>query len=176
MQYVNITDVDARHYSTGKYNSYSYATTVVGRSGSGKIIEAGRNVHNVKPGDKVFVRPVSCGKCSLCLTDRRNKCEYVTVSEMSPMQGVLSRLHVHSSEFVTKIPDNVSLLNGAMTRTLSTAIRACQKSDVSAGDVILVIGGGKLGTATGLAAQSMGATTVCLAGKNNRITSTIHNY
>lgn len=165
MEYVNLTDVDARHYRTGKYNSYSYATTAVGRSGSGKILEVGKQVDNVKPGDKVFVKPISCGKCSVCLSDRRNICEYVTVSEMSSIQGVLSRLLIHSSEFVTKIPDNVSMLNGAMAWTLSTAIRACQKAAVSAGDVVVVIGSGPLGTATGLTAQLMGATTVCLAGK-----------
>lgn len=165
MEYVNLTDADRRHYLTGKFNPYSYATTVTGRTGSGIIIETGRNVQNVKHGDKVFVKPVSCGKCSLCLTDRRNVCENVTVSEMSSIGGVLSRLHVHSSESVVKIPDNVSLINGAMTWTLSTAIRACQKAGISAGDVIMVIGGGPLATATGLAAQLMGATTVCLAGK-----------
>ncbi len=165
MEYVNLTDADTRHFLTGKYNSYSYYTTAVGRTGSGVIIETGQNVHNVKPGDKVFVKPVSCGKCPLCLSDRRNLCEYVTVSEMSPMQGILSRMHVHSSEFVTKIPDNVSLLDGAMTWTLSTAIRACQKANVSAGDFVLVIDGGPLGMATATTAQLMGATTVCLAGK-----------
>lgn len=166
MEYVNLTDADARHYSTGKYNPYSYATTIVGRTGSGIIIETGRNVHDLKPGDKVFVKPTSCGKCSLCLSDHRNLCEYVTASELSPMVGLLSRLHVHSSEFVTKIPQNVSVLNGAMTWTLSAAIRGCQKASVSAGDVVLVVGGGPLGMATSLAAQLLGATTVCLAGRN----------
>ncbi|XP_037046620.1 uncharacterized protein LOC119081644 isoform X2 [Bradysia coprophila] len=163
MEYVSLSDADARHYLTGKYNPHSYATTTVGRTGSGIIIETGQNVSDVKPGDKVFIKPISCGKCSLCLTDHRNLCEYVTASELSPMVGVLSRFHVHSSEFVTKIPDNVSMLNGAMTWTLSTAIRACQKASVSAGDAVLVIGGGALGMATSLAAQLLGATTVCLA-------------
>ncbi|KAG4066961.1 hypothetical protein HA402_007709 [Bradysia odoriphaga] len=163
MEYVNLSDADARHYLTGKYNSHPYATTTVGRTGSGIIIETGQNVHDLKPGDKVLIKPISCGKCSLCLSDHRNLCEYVTVSELSPMGGVLSRLHVHSSEFVTKIPDNVSILNGAMNWTLSTAIRACQKASVSAGDAVLVIGGGALGMATSLAAQLLGATTVCLA-------------
>lgn len=167
MEYVNLTDADTRHYLTGKYNSYSYSSTAVGRTGSGIIIETGKNVRNVRPGDKVLVKPFSCGKCSLCASDRRNICEHSTVSEMSPIQGILSRLLVHSSEFVMKIPDDVSTLNGAMTWTLSTAIRACQKAVISAGDVVVVIGGGSLGTATGIAAQLMGATTVCLAGKNN---------
>lgn len=165
MEYVNLTDTDARHYLTGKYNPHSYATTTVGRTGSGIIIETGQKVHDVKPGDKVFVKPVSCGTCSLCLSDQRNLCESVTASELSPMAGVLSRLHVHSSEFVTKIPENVSVLSGAMCWMLSAAIRACQKSSVSAGDVVLVIGGGALGMATSLAAQLLGATTVCFAGK-----------
>lgn len=167
MEYVNLTEADTRHYLTGKYNSFSYASTAVGRTGSGKIIEVGQNVCNVKPGDKVLVKPVSCGKCSLCLSDRRNICEHCTVSERSSVQGILSRLHVHSSEFVTKIPDNVSMLNGAMTWTLSTAVRACKKALISAGDVVMVMGGGSLGTATAIAAQLMGATSVCLAGKNN---------
>lgn len=165
MEYVNLTDADARHFMTGKYNTYSYATTTVGRTGSGIIIETGKDVRNVKSGDKVFVQSISCGKCTLCSSDQRNLCEYVTATEMSPIQGILSRLHVHSSEFVMKIPDEVSIAHGAMTGTLSTAIRACQKAAVSAGDFVMVIHGEPLGIATGLAAQLMGATTVCLAGE-----------
>lgn len=166
MEYVSLTDADTRHYLTGKYNSYSYATTEIGRTGSGIVVETGKDVHNVKPGDKVFVQAVSCGKCKLCLSDRRNLCEYVTATEMSPVQGILSRLHVHSSDFVIKIPDDINILSGAMTGTLSTAIRACQKVAISPGDFVMVIHGGHLGIATGLVAQLMGAATVCLAGKD----------
>lgn len=166
MEYVNLTEADKQHFLTGRYNRYSYATTAAGRTGSGTIIEIGKDVHNFKPGEKVFVKPVSCGKCPLCLSDRKNLCEYAVVSEKSPTKGTLNRLHAHSSEFITKIPENVSLLNAAMTWTLSCAIRACQKAYITAGDVIMVIGGGPLGLTTGLAAQSMGATTVCLSGEN----------
>lgn len=166
MEYVSLTDADKQHFLTGRYNRYLYATTAVGRTGSGTIIEIGKDVHNIKPGDKVFVKPVSCGKCPLCLSDRKNVCEYAAESETSQTHGTLNRLHVHSSEFITKIPENVSLLNAAMTWTLSSAIRACQKAEITAGDVVVVIGGGPLGTATSLAAQSMGATTVCLSGEN----------
>lgn len=171
MEYVNLTHSDMQHYLTGKYTTYSFATTIAGRTGTGTITEIGKDVQNVKPGDKVFVKPVSCGKCQLCLSDRRNLCEYVCASEKSPTHGTLSRYHVHSSDYITKIPHNVNLSNAAVIWTLSSAIRACQKAELSAGDVVMVIGGGPLGIATCLAAQSMGATSVCLSGEFNKIIS-----
>lgn len=49
---------------------------VLGHEGSGTVINVGKGVTKVKPGDRVIMSFVSsCGRCSFCLTGRSNICD-----------------------------------------------------------------------------------------------------
>ncbi|KAJ6634980.1 Sorbitol dehydrogenase, partial [Pseudolycoriella hygida] len=106
---------------------------------------------------------MSCGKCTACKNENEIICERVPIGDKF---GILKRYHALPAKFVTKLPNNVNPIDGAMLDELSSAIHACQKSTVTAGDNVLVLGGKSLGLWTALAAKSMGATTVCIADSN----------
>lgn len=163
MLYVHLTDTDAQMLSAEQDGPYKLnQPTIAGKSGSGVIVDAGKKVDNVKIGDKVSVKGLSCGKCAACQNDNEVMCEKIPMTEKL---GILKRFHAVPAKFVTKLPDSVHPIDGAMIDELSSAIRACKKSTVTAGDNVLVLGGRSLGLWTALAAKSMGATNVCLAGK-----------
>ena len=49
---------------------------ILGHEASGVIVECGRGVDRIRPGDSVVLSIVpSCGQCRSCLLDRRNYCE-----------------------------------------------------------------------------------------------------
>ncbi|XP_037037297.1 uncharacterized protein LOC119074999 [Bradysia coprophila] len=161
MLYVHLTDTDAQILSAEQNGPYKLSQpTIAGKSGSGVIVDVGQKVDNVKIGDKVSVKGHSCGKCSACQSDNAVICERVPMIEKL---GILKRFHALPAKFVTKLPDSVHPIDGAMIDELSSAIRACKKSTVTAGDNVLVLGGKSLGLWTALAAKRMGATNVCLA-------------
>lgn len=163
MLYVHLTDTDSIMLSSMHDSPYKLTQpTIAGKSGSGLIVEVGKKVENVKIGDKVSVKGLSCGECTACENDNEVICERIPIVDKL---GILKRFHAVPSKFVTKLPDSVHPIDGAMIDELSTAIRACKKSTLTAGDNVLVLGGKSLGLWTALAAKSMGATNVCLAGK-----------
>lgn len=163
MLYVHVTDTDAQMLSSIKDGPYKLTQpTIAGKSGAGLIVDAGKKVENVKIGDKVSVKGMSCGKCTACENDNEVICDRIPITEKF---GILKRYHAVPAKFVTKLPDAVHPIDGAMIDELSSAIRACKKSNVTAGDNVLVLGGKSLGLWTALAAKSMGATDICLAGK-----------
>lgn len=163
MLYVHLTDTDALMLSSKQNGPYKLEkATIAGKSGSGIIVDAGKQVENVKIGDKVSVKGMSCGKCTACENDNEVICERVSITEKL---GILKRFHAVPAKFVTKLPDAVHPIDGAMIDELSSAIQACKKSTVTAGDHVLVLGGMSLGLWTALSAKSLGATRVCLAGK-----------
>lgn len=163
MLYVHLTDTDAQMLSAIQDGPYKLTQpTIAGKSGSGLVVDVGKQVDNVKIGDKVSVKGISCGKCTACTNDNENICERVPMTEKL---GILKRYHAVPAKFVTKLPDGVHPIDGAMIDELSSSIRACKKSTVTAGDNVLVVGGKSLGLWTALAAKGMGATNVCLAGK-----------
>jgi len=73
---VGVCGSDVHYYNTGRIGSqvvqYPYS---VGHECSGTVVETGKNVRNLKVGDRVAVEPaMSCGKCDQCLQKRHHTC------------------------------------------------------------------------------------------------------
>jgi L-iditol 2-dehydrogenase len=79
-----------------------------------------------------------------------------------PVDGSLASFVVHPADFCFRLPDDVSLEEGALLEPLSVGLHACRRGGVSAGSRVLVLGAGPIGLVTLLAARAAGATTVIL--------------
>ena len=67
------------HVNHGKHPYTSYPV-VQGHEVSAQVVEIGKNVTNVKVGDKVTIQPqVVCGKCYPCTHGMYNDCEVLKV-------------------------------------------------------------------------------------------------
>ncbi|MBA0657395.1 hypothetical protein Goklo_009680, partial [Gossypium klotzschianum] len=64
---------------------------------------------------------------------------------------------VHPAYLCFKLPDNVSLEEGALCEPLSVAVHACRRGNISPETNVLVMGAGPIGLVTLLAARAFGA-------------------
>lgn len=85
------------------------APVVMGHEFSGEVVEVGRNVTNVKPGDRVVVEPlIVCGECPACKAGHYNLCEKLGFHGLMGGGGGFSEYTTFPARFVHKIPDNLS--------------------------------------------------------------------
>jgi L-iditol 2-dehydrogenase len=64
---------------------------------------------------------------------------------------------VHPANLCFKLPDNVSLEEGAMCEPLSVGVHACRRANVGPETNVLIMGAGPIGLVTLLAARAFGA-------------------
>jgi L-iditol 2-dehydrogenase len=70
---------------------------------------------------------------------------------------------VHPGDLCFKLPDNVSLEEGAMCEPLSVGVHACRRADVGAEKNVLIMGAGPIGLVTMLSARAFGAPRIVIA-------------
>lgn len=64
---------------------------------------------------------------------------------------------VHPANLCFKLPDNVSLEEGAMCEPLSVGVHACRRANISPETKVLIMGAGPIGLLTMLAARAFGS-------------------
>ncbi|MDO4491439.1 MAG: alcohol dehydrogenase catalytic domain-containing protein [Lachnospiraceae bacterium] len=114
----------------------------LGHECSGVIVELGpeATAKGLKVGDKVGGNFLGyCGKCYYCTTGMP---EYCTNVGNQPCMG---EYVVWNESQVCKLPEGVSLREGALMEPLSIAVRAMDKLGMMVGKTVLVSGGGPIG-------------------------------
>jgi len=70
---------------------------------------------------------------------------------------------IHPADMCFKLPENVSLEEGAMCEPLSVGVHACQRATVGPNTKILILGAGPIGLVTLLTAHAFGSPKVIIA-------------
>ncbi|GAB4826031.1 hypothetical protein Ancab_008900 [Ancistrocladus abbreviatus] len=131
---------------------------VIGHECAGVIEEVGSEVKSLVPGDRVALEPgISCWRCDLCKGGRYNLCPDMKFFATPPVHGSLANQVVHPADLCFKLPDNVSLEEGAMCEPLSVGVYACRRTNIGPETRVLVLGAGPIGLVTMLAARAFGA-------------------
>ncbi|KAA0203030.1 hypothetical protein HAZT_HAZT012137, partial [Hyalella azteca] len=86
-----------------------------------------------------------CHRCEYCMTGRYNLCQLITKVFMSPDKGNLCHYYRHPAAFCHKLPENVSLEEGAFLEPLSCAVHAVRRAGVTLGTRLLICGAGPIG-------------------------------
>ncbi|KAJ9539688.1 hypothetical protein OSB04_026194, partial [Centaurea solstitialis] len=111
-----------------------------------------------RTGDRVALEPgISCWKCTQCKEGRYNLCPEMKFFATPPIHGSLANQVVHPADLCFKLPDNVSLEEGAMCEPLSVGVHACRRANIGPETNVLVVGAGPIGLVTMLAARAFGA-------------------
>lgn len=64
-----------------------------------------------------------------------------------------------------RLPENVSLEEGALLEPLSVGVHACRRSKITVDSVVLILGCGPIGLVTLLTAKAMGAHKIIVTGR-----------
>lgn len=138
--------------------SHDKAPITMGHEYSGEIVELGKDVTGFAIGDRVAVEPIySCGKCDACREDLYNLCKDLGFVGLSGGAGGFAAYSVVPARMVHKMPDGLSLEQGALVEPAAVALHAVRVSTIKAGDTAAVFGAGPIGLLVVEALRAAGA-------------------
>ena len=115
----------------------------------------------VKPGDRVALEPgYPCRRCSECLAGRYNLCPDMSFAATPPIDGTLTGMWSAPADFCYKLPDGVSLQEGALLEPLAVAVHIVRQARVQPGQSVVVMGAGPVGLLCAAVAKAYGASKV----------------
>jgi len=166
---VGICGSDIHYYKEGRIGSFVVEKPLIlGHEAAGEIIDIGSNVRFLKVGDRVALEPgIPCRKCIYCKKGRYNLCPEISFMATPPVDGAFAEYVTHPSDFVFKLPDNISYDEGALIEPLSVGVYACEKAKITPGEDILIFGAGPIGLLTLQTAKVYGAKNVVVVDIND---------
>ncbi len=162
---VGICGSDVHYFVHGRIGPFVVQEPMVlGHEASGIVLEVGREVKSLRPGDRVCMEPG--------IPDPLSKASRLGVYNLDPsvrfwatppVHGVMRPTVVHPAYLTYKLPDNVGFAEGAMVEPLAVGMHAAGKAGIKPGDVAVVIGAGTIGLVTILAALAGGCGRIIVA-------------
>lgn len=149
---------DIHYYEHGRIGDYVVdKPMILGHECAGEIVDAGKNVKNVKPGDRVAVEPgYTCGKCEFCKKGLYNLCPDVVFLATPPYDGAFAEYLKYPADMVFRLPDQMDTMEGALIEPFCVGLHAVQQSEGRLGDSAVILGSGCIGLCTMLALHASG--------------------
>lgn len=168
MDVVGVCGSDIHYYTTGRIGSqvvrYPFP---VGHEGAGTVVEIGKEVTRVKPGDRIAIEPaMPCGECDQCLAGRPHTCRKLRfLGCPGQAEGCLQEYIVMPESSCYPIPHSMTSDQAAISEPLTIGVYAVQQSVPMEGKHIGILGFGPIGMSVLLAARAVGAETIYVTDK-----------
>ncbi len=121
------------------------APRVLGHEITGEIVEAGKDVHRYRVGDRVFVsHHIPCNVCHYCLNGYHTVCDTLRSTNFDP-GGFAEYLRVpslHVDRGVFPLPSEISFEEGVFIEPLACVLRGYRLAEIQPGQTVFVIGSG----------------------------------
>jgi L-iditol 2-dehydrogenase len=121
---------------------------VLGHELVGTVVELGRGVEELRPGDRVVAaHHVPCGDCHYCRRGSHSMCPTFRASNLDP-GGFAEYVRVPAANVrhaTFRVPPHVSDEAASFVEPLACCVRAVRRARVEAGDTAAVIGLGSIG-------------------------------
>ncbi|KAI1128794.1 GroES-like protein [Nemania abortiva] len=162
VNYTGICGSDVHYWQHGAIGHFVVKDPMVlGHESAGTVVAAGSAVSNLKVGDRVALEPgYPCRRCAPCLSGHYNLCPEMRFAATPPYDGTLTGFWTAPADFCYKLPDAVSLQEGALIEPLAVAVHIVRQASVSPGQSVVVMGAGPVGLLCAAVARAFGATTV----------------
>ena len=136
-----------------------------GHEFAGIVEKVGRNVDNVKVGDRVVAaNSAPCGECFFCKRKEYNLCENLDL-----LNGAYAEYITVPARIVKKntliLPDNLSFDKAAFCEPLANVVHGVERTGIKEGQTVGIIGIGPIGLMFARLAKLKGAK-VIVAGRN----------
>jgi D-xylulose reductase len=134
---------------------------VLGHESAGTVVEVGSEVKSLKKGDRVAMEPgIPCRHCNRCKEGKYNLCPDMAFAATPPYDGTLAKYYVLPEDFCYKLPENMSLEEGALMEPLAVGVHITKQSNLKHGDTAIVFGAGPVGLLCCAVAKALGASKV----------------
>ncbi len=134
--------------------------TTLGHEFAGVVVEIGKNVTNVKNGDRVAVEPIFRNPESpFIATGQYNLSEPLGFVGLTA-NGAFAKYVVVEDYMAHKMPDKMTFEQGAIVEPAAVAAYGIQQSGMKMGDTVLVTGAGPIGLLTVQVAVATGASQI----------------
>ena len=157
MSVVGVCGSDIHYYTQGNIGTQivKYPFTV-GHEGAGVVVEVGKAVKKVKPGDTIAIEPaMPCWKCDQCLAGRHHTCRNLKfLGCPDQAEGCLMEFIVMPEESCFPLFGKLTADHGAVSEPLAIGVYAVKKSGGVKGLKIGILGFGPIGMSVMLAAKA----------------------
>ncbi|MCD7896841.1 MAG: NAD(P)-dependent alcohol dehydrogenase [Planctomycetaceae bacterium] len=162
---VGICGSNVHYFTHGRIGHYVVdQPMILGHEAAGEVVEVGANVRDLKPGDRVCMEPgIPNPRSRAAKLGLYNLDPDVVFWATPPVHGCLIEEVIHPAEYTYRLPDGMSLPEGALVEPLSIGLQAAKKARIVPGDVAVVIGAGTIGIMCALGALAGGCSRVFIA-------------
>lgn len=158
------TDVGMYRFSPA-FMGYAKIPVILGHEYSGQLVEVGGDVKGFRVGERVVSEPIKyCSECYYCKAGVTNLCASFQAMGVH-YDGAFAEYISLPQNLIHKVPAALSDQEAALLEPTAVAFHAVTKrTNVSAGDLVVVMGPGPIGILAAQVARSQGAVDVIVAG------------
>ena len=159
------------HYYRGEPAGYETLPLpfIMGHEFAGVVEATGRDVSDLKVGDRVAVDPaIACGTCELCMAGHAHVCPRGRFVGAPGLPGALRERLVHPARLAVKLARSVSFAQAAALEPLGVALHALDLGGLRVADRVAVLGCGPIGLFLIQLAR--------LAGARDVFATDVHDY
>jgi L-iditol 2-dehydrogenase len=138
-----ICGTDLRHWEK---HEPELECTIMGHEMAGEVVEVGKAVTNVKPGDRVVIETLlGDGTCDWCRVQQYNLCPNLYEVRMKTISRAFAEFVSGPATKFHLLPDHVSFEEATVLDTFSVCLHAQQQSGLKVNDQVIIVGAGPIG-------------------------------
>lgn len=138
---------------------------VPGHEVAGTIAEIGKEVKNLKVGQRVTLDPVQhCGRCSCCIGGYQHLCLYARHLGDTDIPGGWGQFVAIDAQNAYPLPDCVDFQTAALAEPAAVCLESYLRADFQKGQTVLVLGDGTFGFIHAMIARILEAGKIIVAG------------
>ncbi|KAH8692441.1 xylitol dehydrogenase [Talaromyces proteolyticus] len=162
VKYTGVCGSDVHYWEHGSIGHFVLREPMVlGHESSGVISKVGLGVKTLKVGDRVSLEPgIPCRRCEPCKSGKYNLCIDMAFAATPPYDGTLAKYYRLPEDFCYKLPETMSLQEGALVEPLGVAVHIIRQGEVTPGSSVIVFGAGPVGLLCCAVAKAFGASKI----------------
>lgn len=155
-----ICGTDLRHW---KQHEPDLECKIMGHEMAGEVVEIGKAVTHVKPGDRVVIETLlGDGECEWCRVQQYNLCPNLYQVRMETVSRAFAEYVAGPATKFHVLPENVSFEEATLLDTFAVSLHAQHKSGLNVNDQVVVLGAGPIGIAQLQLAKIAGADVIVI--------------